>query len=111
MPASITINTSGSQLTVIGTEHTLATVVTNGIFQLEVDLGPMAAGDVTEIRVYGKTLSGGTERLIGGPWVFVGAQSTPQVETDPIGSDQSWRPTIKQTAGTVRTYPWKVKQF
>ena len=46
-----TLTTSGSQLTVINTEHTLSNPTGNKFYSALVDLTPMASGDTVEIRV------------------------------------------------------------
>lgn len=107
---------SGSQLTVIGTEHSLATIAVAGTFILEVDLSVMAAGDCVEIRWKSKTLTGGTERngdiyyRDGGQPVdklqFV-SDFVPNLNTDSSSVEFS----LKQTIGSVRTFAWQIFKY
>jgi hypothetical protein len=103
-----TLSDSGttSALT-IGTETTLATDTNNGTFVLEVDTSNLALGDLLEIRVYTITLSGGT---LTQAWkgTYQHAQINNHKISPPIASDQSIKCTLKQTAGTGRTYAWKM---
>lgn len=104
MPTSIA---SGTQTATVNTEHTLATDTTNKTYVFIVDTGAMAAGDTLELRVYTIVLSAGTERLA---YIvqYNNAQDEPQKYSPPVPADISFKATLKQTAGTGRSYPWKV---
>jgi hypothetical protein len=89
-------------------ETTLATDTSNGTFVLEVDTSNMVLGDVTEIRVYTITLSGGTltqawKDVCQGGLIINNHRISP-----PVASDQSIKCTITQQLGTGRTYKWKM---
>lgn len=105
---SWTLSDSGttSALT-IGTETTLATDTNNGTFVLEVDTSNLVLGDLLEVRVYTITLSGGSLTQ-----VWKGTYQHPQINnhkaSPPIASDQSIKCTLKQVAGTGRTFVWKM---
>ena len=60
---TVSVKTSNSQTATITTEHDLATVTDPGVYVLVVDIAAMVAGDVTELRIYGKARSSDTERL------------------------------------------------
>jgi hypothetical protein len=68
----------------------------------------MALGDVVELRIYTMTLSGGTLEQCGkatfGPWKPFNLVTW----SIPIPSDQSFKFTLKQIAGTGRAFDWKV---
>jgi len=104
---SWTLDTSGTQTAVINTEHSLATSTSNATFVYEVDATNMVAGDVTELRVKGITLSGGATGLM---WkqTLQGPQTGVRVQSPPVASDISITVTLKQIAGTGRSYPWKL---
>lgn len=105
---SWTLSDSGttSALT-IGTETTLATDTNNATFVLQVDTSNMELGDILEIRVYTICLSGGTLTQ-----TWKGTYQNNQIDNEKISpfvaSDQSISCTLKQTAGTGRTYAWKI---
>lgn len=103
-----TLSDSGttSALTV-GTETTLATDTNNGTFVLEVDTSNMALGDLVELRVYTITLSGGS-LIQAWKGAFQHVQVNNHKISPPVASDQSVRCTIKQVAGTGRTFVWKM---
>ena len=107
------LQASGTQAATIGTEHTLADVAIAGTFTLHVDKNAMAAGDTLELRVYQIVLTGGTRRVAYRD-TFSGVQSADDlIAIDvPISNDLtdagSLRFTLKQTAGTGRSFPWKV---
>lgn len=102
------LSSSGTQTASIGTEHTLTTDTTNGTYYYEVDIGNLANGDILELRVYTMTLSGGTLRVA---WKSTFGPLPPVQDicpSPPQPSDQSIKVTLKQTAGTGRSFPWKL---
>jgi hypothetical protein len=104
MPTSIA---SGTQAATVGTEHTLATDTTNKTYVLAVDAGAMVNGDELELRLYTIVLSAGTERLAFYA-KFPNVQASPQLYSPPVPADISCKATLKQTAGTGRSFPWKL---
>lgn len=104
MPTSIS---SGTQTATISTEHTLATDTTNHSYVLVVDTGAMVNGDILELRLYTIVLASGTER-VAYIATYAHAQGDPQKYSVPVPADISCKATLKQTAGTGRSYPWKL---
>ena len=101
------VEASGTQTAVVTTEHTLATVATEGTFVLYVDTANMVLIDELELRVKTKILSGGTtgEFLLA---TYIHVQGQPIKASIPVNSDQEVVFTLKQTAGTARNFAWKV---
>lgn len=105
---AVTIHTEGSQNpAVISTEHTLATITDAGTYILTVDLSGMQNGDVLELRVKTKLTSGDTSQLAYDAF-YAHAQSRPNVYSIPVPSPIEFVATLKQTAGTGRTFIWAV---
>lgn len=113
---AVTAQGSGTQLAVIGTEHTLLDVAIAGTFTLHVDPVLMSAADVIELRIYQIVLTGGTRRVA----YFArydGAQYTDDMIkiSVPISNELtdagSLRFTLKQTNGTGRNFNWKVLRY
>ena len=104
---SWTVSASGTDTAVVGTEQTLGSDTTNGTYVLVVDLVNMALGDTTELRVYTKVLSTGALDLM---WkgTFGNVQITPVVQSPFVPSDVDVSVSLKQIAGTARTYDWKL---
>lgn len=102
-----TAQASGTQACTVSTEHTLATIVAAGTYVLAVNLNPMAAGDVVEVRAYVKVLTGSVERVL---YYDVWADAQPTDDKVkllvPIPTVFSCKFTIKQTAGTGRSIEW-----
>lgn len=101
------IESSGTQSATLGTEHTLATPTTLNSRVLVVDASALVAGETLTLRIKGKVLTGGTERLIresvfAGPVYETNVQSMPAVQT--FGGAI----TLTQTGGTGRSYDWSV---
>jgi hypothetical protein len=104
---TVTVESSGTQTAVINTEHTLATPTTAKVFSLSVDTNAMVNGDVLELRINLKVLSGGTERLLFYA-VFSHVQSEPIKCSVPVIAPFGATFTLKQTAGTGRNFDWAV---
>lgn len=106
-------NSSGTQLCVINTEHTLGDLAGNKYYSAYIDTFNMASGDTLEIRVYVKAKAGGTSRIIYGPpsTTLTGAQveQVQFIAPLPCPTNQ-WKLTIKQTAGTGRNYDWGITE-
>jgi hypothetical protein len=105
----MTLSSSGTQTAVIGTEHFVANIVTDGVYVFVVDIAAMLAGDTLELRGYSNILSGGTSRVV----YMESFQDAPSPDdmiqiSIPLPLDQVGGFTIKQTSGVGRAYPWKV---
>lgn len=104
MPAAA----SGTQTATIGTEHTLATLTTDSVFVLAVRLANMVDGDLLELRVKTKLTSGDTSETA----FYLAAGNAPGEEkkaySPPIVSPFEAVFTLKQTAGTGRSFVWAV---
>ncbi len=115
---AVTAYASGTQSAVISTEHFLSSPNVAGTFTLHVDLVNMVAGDTVQLRIYQMVLTGGTQRV-----VYMETISGAQSETlngliwisIPISNEltdtNSLRFSLKQTAGTGRSFPWKVLKY
>lgn len=106
---TLSVLASGTQAATISTEHALASSSAAGTYILEVDLSAMLTGDTVELRVKGKTLSGGsvTTKVME---TYYDAQGEPDkvVRSIPVADDLALSFTLKQTAGTGRSFSWKV---
>jgi hypothetical protein len=116
---AVTAQGTGTQTSVIGTEHTLLDIAVAATFTLHVDLVNMADGDVLLLRWYQIVLTGGTRRCV---YLqnFVDAQggdnTYPRIAISvPISNELtdsgSLRATLQQTAGSARNYDWKVLKY
>lgn len=111
---AITEHAAGSQTAVISTEHVLNTLTpetTDGVYQFFVDLDAMTVGDVVEIRVKEKCGAATTQRTM-----FAGVFAHDPSADDALWVSPSlvllhgWDFTIRQTAGTGRTFPWSIRK-
>jgi hypothetical protein len=98
---------SGTQTAVISTEHTLASPTTNKTRVLRVDCGALVNGDVVELYIKTKVLTGSTVR-VQQVMTYANTLSSSIIESIPISSNQGATFTLKQTAGTGRAYPWAI---
>ena len=104
-----TVDSSGSQTAVIGTEEILDSPTTNGTYVLAVDTVNMANGDVVELRCYDK-IDGTNLRQV---WkgAFGNIQINVGVHSPPMSITAGGKFTLKQTAGTGRAFPWAVRRI
>lgn len=95
---SMTTNTAGPD-----------TDTTDGVFQCFIELNNLAAGDTFEYKVYEKTQSGSTQRLV--YWSrFSGVQGSPVWVSPSLILMHGWDMTIKKIAGTDRSISWSIRQ-
>jgi hypothetical protein len=81
---------------------------TDGVFQFEVNLTNMVAGDVLEIRVQSKDLAAGTLRTFDQA-AFAHAQSVLKWVSQPIALVNDWSFQMRQRAGSAgRVFPWAI---
>ncbi len=104
---AVAVEASGTQAATIAAEHSLAAPTAAKAYQLIVDLNNLANGDELELRVKQKVLSSGTARefLVG---TYANAQTQKIVASIPVTAPQGAEFTLKQTAGTGRSFDWSV---
>lgn len=108
------LHDSGTQLAVIGTEHIVATAAVAGRFTFHVDTLNMAAGDVLNLRVYEKILTGGSITGVLYFATYSGAQladlriKVSDVAHNDLVEANALQFTLEQTEGTGRNFAWKV---
>ncbi len=104
---------AGTQTATIGTTHALASVTSQGVYALRLDVGALAAGDTLVVTRLEQVGSSGTLRATG-TTTLTGVQAEGVVKSDTpdfIGSGGRIDYEIKQTAGTGRAFPWEVVKF
>lgn len=97
--------TNQSSLTLSGSQQTVGSAITSGkTVVLQLDLNPMAAGDVVELYCYVKTAgTGGTARIVFAQ-AFADAQNgSPVYQSIPICAPYSVEFKAVQTTGSART--------
>lgn len=104
---AVTVEASGTQTAVVGTEHSLGVITGTKSYMLVVDVGVMVNGDEVELRVKGKVLAAGTRKLID-LVVFQHAQPEPVTVFGPYPAGVDIEFSVKQTAGTGRAFDWAV---
>ena len=102
---AIGVIASGTQSATISTEHSLATSTTGKTYVFVVNTVNMANGDELELRVKTKVLSGSTAQ-VAYYQSYAHVQSAPNKYSVPVPANQSIEVTLKQVAGTGRSYEW-----
>lgn len=82
--------------------------MSDGVFQLFLDLSDMVAGDSLQIRMYEKVQSTDTQRAI---WeaILSGPQSPPNWASPSFVLLHGWDFTLKALAGTI-TVTWSIRK-
>ena len=93
-----------------GSEQTLDTRTTDGMYQLVVSTANMADGDATEFRIKTKPRDAAGSRELAYYACYKNAQAIPIKQSVPI-TGSSIEFTLKQTAGTNRAYQWSVRRL
>jgi hypothetical protein len=107
---------NGTQVAVISTEHIVCTAVVAGVFSFHVDLSNMASGDSIVLRIYQKILTGDTP-MVAYFQPFNDAQPVDGLiaVSVPIANElqelDCLRFTLTQTAGTPKSFKWKVLRY
>lgn len=101
------VEASGTQVAVVGTEHTLATSTIAKTRVLVVDVATIAGAETVELKIYATVLVGGTERLFESV-VYTSGVANPYTTSMACVMPQGGRFTLRQTGGTGRSYPWAI---
>ena len=97
----------GAQAATIGTEHSLTQQTGIGIYVLMIDTTAMESGDSVDIRLKTRRTSSEPSR-VAYKYTFAGAQDEPHKYSDPVPVDTEIICTLSQTAGTGKSFPWKL---
>lgn len=112
--AAPTLHASGTQLAIIGTEHIVATAAVAGKFTFHVDTLNMAAGDVLELRVYEKVLTGGSTTGVLYYESYSGVQladdriKVSEIAHNELAEANALQFTLLQRYGVGCNFAWKV---
>lgn len=104
---AVTVASDGTQSATPGTEHTLYTTSTAGMYILVVDVDALTAPEVVELYVKEKVLSGGTERVSTGT-VIAWGPTEPIARSIPYSMPYGGTFTLRQVGGSGRSFPWSV---
>jgi hypothetical protein len=107
----ITQEASGSQTATIGTEHTLATIVTQKTFIAYVDCNGLAASEYVELKVKRDARSADATRTLHTRVVsWLEAAMTPIIKLPAdSGGGGEYVVTLRQLNGTGRAFPWAIE--
>ena len=108
---AITLDSSGSQLTVLDTEHDTGTPSAAGVYVFRLDVDAMVLGDRILVRPY---IHDGTADELAGFPISIDHDYPGQMFVSPpvpMSNSAAGKFTIEQTDGTVRTYNWFVDKL
>jgi hypothetical protein len=88
---------------------TLSAQTTDGIYQLFIDLNALTSTEEYQLRIYEKTQSSSTQRVVQ-EVIFSGAQTTePIYVTASLLLLHGWTMTLKKNQGTDRAIPYSIR--
>lgn len=104
-----TATISSTEYSLVSNSTTLASNTDDGVYQVFVDLGNMAAGDEYEIAVKEKVIAANSQDIVFKANV-VGAQGSPAWVTPSLIFMHGWDVTVKKIAGTDRSISWSIRK-
>jgi hypothetical protein len=104
-----TVDASGTQATVLTTEHILDTPTTVATYEFVVDTHFMQVGDLVELRIY--DMVDGSNYRQAWKGTFQHVQTNPAKKSPPVPITTQGKFTIKQTAGVANSFPWVVRRI
>ena len=99
---------SSTEYSLPNNSTTPASITDDGVYQVFIDTGNMAAGDQYKIRVKEKVTSGGSQREIYAA-TLTGAMTDNWVSPSLI-LIHGWDVTVQKLAGTDRTFAWSIRK-
>jgi hypothetical protein len=103
------VDSSGSQTATIGTEHILVSPTTNATYVFSVDTKNMVNGDLLELRCYDMVDAVNYAQMWKGTYQHI--QVNNAKASPPLAVTTQAKFTLKQTAGTGRSFPWSVRRI
>lgn len=88
---------------------TLSSQTTDGVYQVFLDLNALTATEEYRLRIYEKTRSSSTQRIVE-EVIISGAQTQPVYVTPALLLLHGWTVTLKKNQGTDRTIEWSIRQ-
>ena len=103
-----TVGTTEYYLVSASTTQTLQT--TEGTVQVFVDTNAIAAGELFRLRLYEKTRTADTVRLVES-WFIPGTQSKPMWVSPAFALSRGWEWSLTKITGTDRAIPYSVRRI
>jgi hypothetical protein len=88
---------------------TLTPQTDDGVYELNLFVQSIAAGDQFEVKIYEKILNAGTQRLKLPPFIISDVQTSALVVVTGMLL-HGWDMTVKKLAGTDRTVEWSIRK-
>jgi hypothetical protein len=88
---------------------TVSSQTDDGIYQLFLDLNALTSTEEYRLRIYEKTQSSGTQRVVQ-EVIFSGAQTEPIYASASLLLLHGWTFTLKKNQGTDRAIPYSIRK-
>lgn len=105
---SNTVTVSTTELSLLNGNSTIAANTSAGVYQVFVDLNAMTVSEQYQLKIYEKTISGGTQRVIQDV-IFSGVQGNPIYASPSLILLNGWDMSLKKLAGTDRSLIWSIR--
>lgn len=100
---------STTEYSLVNNSTSLASITTDGVFQLFLDLNALTVTEVYELKVYEKVTSSATQRVVYNVR-FSGVQGNPNWVSPSLVLIHGWEMTLDKISGTDRTILWSIRQ-
>lgn len=104
---AMAVNASGT-VTTDGTSQSLATPSTSNVYVFDIDTTNLAAGDVIEVRVQKKVLTGGTIHTLWRATIGPSPRSEVVVSSPPVSAPFGVTVLVQRVAGADHAYDWSL---
>jgi hypothetical protein len=103
------VTVGATELSIVSGTTTLQSITDDGVYQLFVDAGNMAAGDIFRVRIYEKVEgTGGTKKVLA-TWILQHAQ--PEIFASPtLILINGWDMTLQKVSGTDRAFDASIRK-
>ena len=92
-----------------GDDDSLGAVTDDGVYQVFLDVSAVAAADLFRVRVYEKTRSADTQRVVYEAYIG-GPQATPVWVSPSLILMHGWDVSLIKISGTDRTITWSIRK-
>lgn len=106
--ASGTATIGSTEWSLTNNSSTKATNTTNGAVQVVLDLSALANGDVFELYIWEKVVSGGSQKRLRRV-TYTGVQPDEGDVTPSVMLKHGWDFTLKKISGTDRSITWSIR--
>ena len=103
-------NVTTTEWSLSGDDNSLASLTTDGVYQVFLDVSALVGADLFRIRIYEKVQSGDTQRVVYEAFIG-GPQISPIWSSPALILMNGWDVSLFRIAGSDRTITWSIRQI